>query len=472
MAERLEQQDGTAGAPPMLVARLHTLLSAAVKMAEADWALVALESAGGPVAGSGIDIRSANARSIAAAALDPLKAKARGAGFVCAIPGTASDTIGVLVVGGGRRRIPKHIREALGELCTLASYGISLETERVEREGDRSALSAELDHRVKNVLAAVQALATQTAKRAGSLDGFLKSFSGRLKTLASAHELLTATRWRGARLHDVAAAELSGLAPGQIRWEGPDLFLTPKASNALSLALHELAINAAKYGALSNTAGKVAVRWKTSAGGGFCLEWSESGGPPPPANPQRGFGRTLLEDITGRELYGQVRFDFTKSGVRAVIEAGSEALAQDEAPQRQVREPEQVSEGPPPPAPAGAVKGLRVLVVEDAVLLGWELKAGLTEAGAKVVGPAADLTSAIEMLAQPIDAAVLDCNLNGLSVRPVAEALAAKGLPFLFATGYGENQGAPEGFDAPIVRKPYDITQILTVLASLVRNRT
>ncbi|MGZ8369887.1 MAG: HWE histidine kinase domain-containing protein, partial [Caulobacteraceae bacterium] len=76
------------------------------------------------------------------------------------------------------------------------------------------------------------------------------------------------------------------------------------------------------------------------------------------------------------------------------------------------------------------------------------------------------------MLAQPIDAAVLDCNLNGLSVRPVAEALAAKGLPFLFATGYGENQGAPEGFDAPIVRKPYDITQILTVLASLVRNRT
>ena len=95
---------------------------------------------------------------------------------------------------------------------------------------------AELDHRVKNVLAAVQALAIQTAKRTTSLESFLQNFAGRLKAMASANELLTAARWRGAAIDHLAAAELGALAPGQTHWEGPELFLTPRAANALSLA--------------------------------------------------------------------------------------------------------------------------------------------------------------------------------------------------------------------------------------------
>jgi len=126
-------------------------------------------------------------------------------------------------------------------------------TERKREESQRQTLMAELDHRVKNVLATVQALAVQTARRTTSLDVFLQNFAGRLKAMGSANELLTAARWRGAAIDHLAAAELGAVAPGQTAWEGPELFLTPRAANALALGLHELAANAVKFGRCRST---------------------------------------------------------------------------------------------------------------------------------------------------------------------------------------------------------------------------
>lgn len=337
--------------------------------------------------------------------------------------------------------------------------------DRRAEEDRRRALMAELDHRVKNVLAAVQALAVQTAKRTTSLDSFLSTFSGRLKAMASANELLTAARWRGAAIAHLAAAELGGIAPGQARWEGPELFLTPRAANALSLALHELATNAVKYGALSVEGGRVDVRWARIADGGFELFWSETGGPPVVQPSHRGFGSTLLSQVTARELNGEVDVEFRRGGVNVRLRASPAAV---------VSRPETVPEAPTPrkieatPAARGPadLNGKRVLIVEDAVLLALELETGLSEAGAVVVGPAYELEEAMNLLSGPIDAAVLDANLNGLSVTPVAEALAARGVPFVFATGYGDS-GAPMGFDAPIIRKPYDVTQVAAAVGAL-----
>ena len=133
-------------------------------------------------------------------------------------------------------------------------------TQRHAEDDARNALVAELDHRVKNVLASVQSLAAQSARKTTSLDAFLKTFAGRLEAMASAHTLLTATRWRGAEIGNVATAELGGLAPGQARWSGPEILLNPRATNALTLALHELATNAVKFGALSTENGRVEVR--------------------------------------------------------------------------------------------------------------------------------------------------------------------------------------------------------------------
>ena len=339
-------------------------------------------------------------------------------------------------------------------------------TERRLVDDQRKTLMAELDHRVKNVLAAVQALAMQTAKRTTSLESFLTTFAGRLKSMASANELLTAARWRGAAIAHLAAAELGGIAPGQTRWEGPELFLTPRAANALSLAMHELATNALKFGALSTEAGRVDLRWTRLDDGGFELTWTESGGPTVTAPAHLGFGSTLLGQVTGRELNGRAEVEYRSAGVRVRLQASAAAI---------VDRPDTVPEAPIPRAPEPVVasngrtdlKGARVLIVEDAVLLALELETGLADAGAKVIGPAYELEEAMALLDQEIDAAVLDANLNGRSVTPVAEVLASRGIPFVFATGYGEAGGAPSGFDAPIIRKPYDVTQVAAAVAAV-----
>ena len=345
--------------------------------------------------------------------------------------------------------------------------GIVEDISQAQLEEDRRLqLMAELDHRVKNVLSAVQALAQQTAKRTTSLDAFLQTFGGRLKAMAAANELLTAARWRGAAIDHLAAAELGAIAPDQASWAGPELFLTPRAANALSLALHELATNAVKFGALSQEGGHVALRWSLRPEGGFELTWTESGGPAVVAPSRRGFGSTLLDQVTGRELNGDSKVDYRPAGVRVRLRAGAQALAErpdvmPEAPSVRVTETLATSSA------AANLKGARVLIVEDAVLLALELETGLAEAGAQVIGPAYELEEALALLDQPIDAAVLDANLNGRAVTPVAEALLKRGIPFVFATGYGETAGPPGGFDAPVIRKPYDVTQVATAVAAL-----
>jgi len=346
-------------------------------------------------------------------------------------------------------------------------------TARKTEEEERETLVAELDHRVKNVLAAVQSLAAQSARKAASLEGFLKTFAGRLKSMASAHQLLTATRWRGAGMHNIAAAELGGLAPGQTRWSGPDVLLTPRGANAMSLALHELATNAVKFGSLSTEVGRVEVTWRRTGDCGLELQWLESHGPSVGLPTRRGFGSTLLEKVTGRELGGSVRVEYRAEGVRAVLTVGASAFAPIQ-PDGAAARPETAgqaiagaSAGAPTARQAIHVQGLRLLIVEDALLLALELEAGLSEAGAEVVGSAADVGEAMRMVDLPIDAAVLDANLNGASVLPVAQALAARGIPFVFATGYGDDKMLPSGFDAPVIRKPYDVTQVAAALSEV-----
>jgi PAS domain S-box-containing protein len=351
-------------------------------------------------------------------------------------------------------------------------------TAQRQKENEREALVSELDHRVKNVLASVQSLASQSARRTVSLEAFLKTFLGRIDAMAAAHALLMATRWRGAEIGNIAAAELAGLAHGQARWGGPEILLNPRATNALTLALHELGTNAVKFGALSAEQGRVDVRWSIRPTGGFELVWLESEGPSVTPPTRYGFGRTLLERVTGRELGGSAVLEFRPEGVRATLTADATALAPGErglggAPGRGVAKPADealggASEGEDTP---DDIRGVRVLIVEDAVLLALELEAGLTEAGAHVIGMAASLEEAERMASMSFDVAVLDANLNGRSVIPVAHALAKRRTPFIFATGYGDAGAAPEGFDAPVVRKPYNVRQIAAALVSALSNR-
>ncbi|MFZ0266909.1 HWE histidine kinase domain-containing protein [Caulobacter sp.] len=360
------------------------------------------------------------------------------------------------------------VKDAAGKPLRLIGVVQDI-TARKEADDQRENLLTELDHRIKNILAVVQSVAGQSARKASSLDGFLKAFNGRLKSMSSAHDLLSAARWRGATLARIAAAELGGVAPNQTRWDGPELFLTPRAAAALSLTLHELAVNAVKYGSLSVETGRVEVVWRATPRGGFNLEWLETGGPMTSPPDKRGFGMTLIEDVVGRELGGRATVEYKRSGVTAMIHAAADALVDEPEPEPEPAPDTRIVEtvgGGDDTFKAGDIAGLKVLIVEDSLLLAMELEAGLEDSGVEVVGCAAELSEALQMLELSFDAAVLDADLNGQSVAPVAEILRREGRPFVFATGYAD-KAAPMGFDAPIVRKPYNVHQIARALASV-----
>ncbi len=194
-------------------------------------------------------------------------------------------------------------------------------TERKVSEQHQRLLINELNHRVKNTLAIVQAIAWQSL-RGDTPKPVREAFEGRLSALAAAHDVLTQQSWEAARIDQIIAVATAPHDPGDGRLsaEGPSVDLEPKTAVALGLAMHELATNAVKYGALSGRGGKVAVRWSLD-GGVLRLTWTESGGPPvvPPA--RRGFGARMLEQGLAEELRGTVRLEFRPDGLVCTVEA-------------------------------------------------------------------------------------------------------------------------------------------------------
>lgn len=206
----------------------------------------------------------------------------------------------------------------------------SLAEERQAAQSRQAFLMAELDHRLKNILANIQALLRHTRRRATSIEGFARDFEARLHAMATAHDLLHASRWEGARLCRLVAEELAphagGTGRGRVGAGGPDLVLRPRAALALSLALHELATNAAKHGALSVPEGRIALRWRRTETG-LIMVWEERGGPPAPSPERRGFGLTVIERSLAYELGGSGRLEFRPTGLRCTIRIPTGHLA-------------------------------------------------------------------------------------------------------------------------------------------------
>jgi len=211
--------------------------------------------------------------------------------------------------------IKAPLRDARGD--SIGLVGVSMEiTERKQLEQRLRLMVDELNHRVKNTLATVQAIAAQTLGHSNL--GLYDAFQGRLRALAAAHDVLTREKWAGADLHDVAAAQLlpaGGPIGGRIELTGPPLRLSAKASLVLAMGLHELAINALKYGALSNETGTVAVRWEVTrdAVPVMRLTWLERQGPTVAPPIRTGFGMRLIERLLGRDLGGTSRLDCADS---------------------------------------------------------------------------------------------------------------------------------------------------------------
>lgn len=205
-------------------------------------------------------------------------------------------------------------------------------TARYEAERHRELLIHELNHRVKNTLAVVQATAHQTLRGGGVPAELRAAFEGRLGALASAHDILTRRNWDSAYLEELLGTALAPFVERvgeRIRLSGPTLRLPAKTAVSFALAIHELATNASKYGALSNEAGEVAVSWiltRRDGAGWLKLRWDESGGPRVRPPSTRGFGSRMIERALAAELGGAVRLAFAPAGVTCVIEAPLEYL--------------------------------------------------------------------------------------------------------------------------------------------------
>ena len=200
-------------------------------------------------------------------------------------------------------------------------------TDRKRAEEQRDLLLRELEHRVKNTLATVQAIAGQTFRDV-ELNA-RQTFEARLRTLSNAHMALTAENWRSVTLRDLILSTLAPVMvdPSQFSAAGPHLRVEPKSAVALSMAIHELCTNAIKYGALSAAGGRVTIGWDV-AGDRFRLRWQEHGGPAVSVPARKGFGSLMIERALAAQVDGEVKIDYAESGVVCAIDAPLLAVAE------------------------------------------------------------------------------------------------------------------------------------------------
>jgi len=202
-------------------------------------------------------------------------------------------------------------------------------TERKQGEARIRLLMGEVNHRANNLLAVVQSIAQQTAD-AGDIKTYVAELRDRIQGLAASQRLLVDNEWRGADLRALAQAQLAmfaNLLGGRILLEGPSLQLNAAATQGIGMALHELATNAAKYGALSNGQGVVVIRWSVE-GDDFRMDWRESGGPPVQSPRRRGFGQFVIGRMAEASVDGKAAIDYAPAGVHWTLHGSMTSIAE------------------------------------------------------------------------------------------------------------------------------------------------
>jgi two-component sensor histidine kinase/DNA-binding response OmpR family regulator len=342
--------------------------------------------------------------------------------------------------------------DASGRVVRISGVIVDI-TDRKEAEQRQALLTREVDHRARNALAVTQSIVRLT--RAGTIKSYIAAVEGRVGALSRAHTLLSESRWEGADLDRLVDEELSPYRTSvdKIAARGPQVSLRPVTAQILALALHELATNAAKYGALSSPAGKVKLTWDLQAGG-LTLQWAETDGPAARAPAAQGFGTRIITASVASQLGGHAVFDWRPEGLHCTL-----SIPLGERGEQVERSAPETWGAPKPHTaiPSQVLAGNRVLLVEDEALVAMVMRDMLTELGFHVVGPfgrSADAAAAARE--EDVDAAVLDINLDGEAAYPVADLLAARGIPFVFVTGYGAESIDGRFAHVPVLQKPIE----------------
>lgn len=339
--------------------------------------------------------------------------------------------------------------------------GVTIDiTERRENEERQSLLAREVDHRARNALAVVQAIIRMS--NAPTMEVYTKRVEGRIRALSLSHDLLSKSRWQGADIVNLIREEVdpyqNGTA-GRVKVEGPSIVLPPDNAQMIALAVHELATNAAKYGGLSIASGSVDISWRLKDGM-IHLAWRERGGPVVSKPDKRGFGTKIIDASINARNGGGSQFEWHPEGLVCDLTwphaNGATHPVQDS-----------------PSSPAAKGTGPAILVVEDEPMVGMLTRDLLHQMGYDVLGPVNNIDDALRAGNEAdLCCAVLDVNLAGHRIFPVARVLATRGIPFMFLTGYEESVVDDEYRSRPILRKPIDPDELEATLRAIIAPET
>lgn len=362
----------------------------------------------------------------------------------------------------------------IGHLRTLL-HAAERQTMMETLTRQQALMIGELNHRVRNILALVRSVSRQARRRYGSLNSYANAIENRIRALAAAHDISGGSSTEPVPVRDLIAQEFEPygtVASSQAQIFGPDRYMRAEMAPIFSLVVHELTTNAAKYGALSIPEGQVTITQSDEPGGHYSLEWRETGGPRVVPPNEHGFGMALIQQAVPHELGGEAETNFRPEGFHARFTLPARHFT-DEGPK--VLRMKSASKEPDMPVrlPPVLCNGV-VMVLEDTFITAKEMADQLTDLGCADVRFCSSIEAAVELIeTEPLSFAVLDVDLSAFGAKSTSEevaiALYNRKVPFLFATGFGQDTQLPEVLDpVPKLTKPIsnaELVQAATALA-------
>lgn len=381
-----------------------------------------------------------------------------------------------LVEGRSQPFTVSELRVAETLRATLIEVVLRLADEAAAQRHQANArqelLIAELNHRVRNILGVIRGLIRQSQPDDDHVRKFAEVVDGRIHALARAHNQITDDHWGPAPLKAIIDAEAGAFAAdktNQIEANGPPILLNPQAYSTMALLVHELVTNSTKYGSLSSSEGRVEISWHRNKQKDLVLTWREEGGPPVKPPTRRGFGTTIIERSVPYDLGGEVETDYDETGFNATFLVPARHVSESKSFAGPAIKFPRPSLTHPVTAPPKFLAGRTALLVEDSLIISLDAEDILVRLGADNVVTQATAQGAIDYLETATPSlAVLDINLGDRTSFPVANRLLDLNVPFVFASGYGEQASLPiEHRNRPVVQKPYTLEKVAAYLVEL-----
>ncbi|WP_442756179.1 response regulator [Methylocystis sp. JAN1] len=377
----------------------------------------------------------------------------------------AVDYVPVPVVPNVLRAKVRVFIDLFTKTRALARMNEELEERVAERTAQLEAavarqelLAREVDHRARNALAVIQSIVALTP--AEDIRSFSESVTGRIRAMATAHNLLSESRWQGVDLISLTKEELAPFADkDRIAVNGDAVSISPTAAQSLALVLHELATNAAKYGALKDPHGKLSVAWDLRDER-LELVWSEDCAPEGDPQSRVGFGSKVIEASIRNQLRGAIEREWGPGGLVCRISLPRRHFAISELAGASAEEPGSVVD-------SKSLRGRRLLVLEDEPLIAMMACQVIQELDAEVLGPFATIADARQAMPEFVDAALLDVNVGGELVYGFAGELQSRGVPVVFVTGYHAYAVDEQFRSAHVLTKPIERDDLGVALTQL-----